>query len=231
MIFVPRRGVMCLFAFRRDLTMVEVDMSASIFIRYSFKVAAQSSPSIAASGAAGILLISIAALPFINSRESLEVAWLQHSLSSLPVCLASAWASCFTCSSAVLCQPPKDSKARGMNATPCLAQSSPAPLIFLSKATVRLWPGVTAASATVAFWSGFITVTSSAASRPSAQLGMKISAGLLSTPGKMKRPSFTGFRTALAAMLWTWSRIALCLVILSPHCPQHKAWSPKRSLC
>ena len=43
-----------------------------------------------------------------------------------------------------------------MNATTCLAQSSPVPLIFLSKSTVRLWPGVTAASATVAFWSGFM---------------------------------------------------------------------------
>ena len=99
--------------------------------RYSFKVGCSySSPSITAAGAAGILLLRMAALPFISSRESLEVAWLQHSLSSLPVCLATTCASLFTCCSAVLCQPPKDSKAIRMKDTPCLAQSYAAPLIF-----------------------------------------------------------------------------------------------------
>ena len=45
--------------------------------------------------------------------------------------------------------------------------------------------------------------TSRAASLPSAQFGRKISAGLLSFPGKMKRPSFTGFSTAAAAIWCT----------------------------
>ena len=131
----------------------------------------QSSPSIVAAGAAGIRFERIAAFPFISSSESLEVAWLQHSLSSRPVCLATACANLFTCCSAVLCQPPRDSKAIGMKDTPCRAQSSAAPLIFRSKATLRLCPGVTAASATVACRKGLMTVTSNAASRPSAQLG------------------------------------------------------------
>ena len=43
----------------------------------------QSSPSIVAAGAAGIRFERIAAFPFISSSESLEVAWLQHSLSSI----------------------------------------------------------------------------------------------------------------------------------------------------
>ena len=133
------------------------------FFRYSFKVGCSySSPSITAAGAAGILLMRMAALPFMSSSESREVAWLQHSFSSRPVCLATACANLFTCWSAVLCQPPKDSKAIGMKETPCLAQSSAAPCIFRSKATIRLCPGVTAASATVACCKGFITVTSNA---------------------------------------------------------------------
>ena len=57
-------------------------------------------------------------------------------------------------------------------------QSSAAPLIFLSKAKSRLWPGVVAASTTVACCSGLMTITSRAASLPSAQFGRKISAGL-----------------------------------------------------
>ena len=92
-------------------------------------------------------MVRIAAFPFISSRDSLEVAWLTHSLSSRPVCLV-------TCTSAVLCHPPRDSNARGMKATPCLWQSSAAPLIFLSNAKSRLWPGVVAASTTVACCSG-----------------------------------------------------------------------------
>ena len=183
-------------------------------------------PSMWGSGAEGIRLVKIAAFPFIRSKDSLEVALLTHSLSSRPVCLAKACAILFTCTSAVLCHPPRDSNARGMKATPCLWQSSAAPLIFLSKAKSRLWPGVVAASTTVACCSGLMTITSRAASLPSAQFGRKISAGLLSFPGKMKRPSFTGFSTAAAAIWCTWSRIELCLVILSPQCPQQRAWSP-----
>ena len=147
-------------------------------------------------------LMRIALFPFIKSRESREVAWLQHSLSSTPVCLATACASFFTCFSAVLCHPPRDSNAKGMKATPCLSHSSAVPLIFRLKAKSRLWPGVSAAWATVACWRGLMTVMSRAASRPSAQLGRYTSAGRLSQPGNRKRPSLTGLRTALAAMLW-----------------------------
>ena len=122
----------------------------------------------------GMRLIRIALFPFIKSSDSLEVAWLQHSLSSTPVCLATACASFFTCFSAVLCHPPRDSKARGTKATPCLSHSSAVPLIFRLKAKSKLWPGVSAACATVACWSGFMTVMSKAASRPSAQFGTYI---------------------------------------------------------
>ena len=114
-------------------------------------------PSMWGSGAEGIRLVKIAAFPFIRSKDSLEVALLTHSLSSRPVCLAKACAILFTCTSAVLCHPPRDSNARGMKATPCLWQSSAAPLIFLSKAKSRLWPGVVAASM-VACCSGLMTV-------------------------------------------------------------------------
>ena len=54
---------------------------------------------------------------FIRSKDSLEVALLTHSLSSRPVCLAKSCAILFTCTSAVLCHPPRDSNARGMKAT------------------------------------------------------------------------------------------------------------------
>ena len=74
-----------------------------------------------------IRLTSMAEFPFIKSRERREMAWLQTSLSSLPVCLAMAWAIFFTSVTATLCQPPRDSKAR-----------------------LRLCPWVTAASSTVA---------------------------------------------------------------------------------
>ena len=56
-----------------------------------------STPSTGAVVAEGIRLIKMAAFPFIRSRESLDTAWLQHSLSSRPVCLAMAWAIFFTC--------------------------------------------------------------------------------------------------------------------------------------
>ena len=140
-------------------------------------------------GAEGIRLTKIAEFPFMRRSERREMAWLQHSLSSLPVCLANACAIFFTSCTAVLCQPPRDSKARGMKETPCLSQSSAAPLIFLSKAKLRPCPGVVAASTTVACCRGLTTVMSRAASRPADQLGRKTSAGRLSLPGSRKRPS------------------------------------------
>ena len=73
-------------------------------------------------GAEGIRLIRMAEFPFMRSRERREIAWLQISLSSLPVCLAIAWAIFFTSRTATLCQPPRDSNARGMKETPCLSR-------------------------------------------------------------------------------------------------------------
>ena len=181
-------------------------------------------------GAEGIRLIKIAEFPFIRSSERREMAWLQHSLSSLPVCLARAWAIFFTSCAAVLCQPPRDSKARGMKLMPCLSQSSAAPLIFLSKAKLRPCPGVTAASATVACCRGLTTVISRAASQPADQLGSKTSARRRSLPGRRKRPSFCGLSTAPEAILKIWSRRSLCLAMRSPQNPQQRAWSPNLSL-
>ena len=133
-------------------------------------------------------------------------------------------------SPAVLCQPPRDSKARGMKLMPCLSQSSAAPLIFLSKAKLRPCPGVTAASATVACCRGLTTVISRAASQPADQLGSKTSAGRRSLPGRRKRPSFCGLSTAPEAILKIWSRRSLCLAMRSPQNPQQRAWSPNLSL-
>ena len=117
-----------------------------------------SMPSMSGLGAEGMRLMRIALFPFIKSRESREVAWLQHSLSSTPVCLVIACASFFTCFSAVLCHPPRDSNAKGTKTTPCLSHSSAVPLIFRLKAKSKLWPGVSAAWATVACWRGLMTV-------------------------------------------------------------------------
>ena len=79
---------------------------------------------------------------------------------------------------------------------------------------------------TVACCNGLTTVTSSAASQPAAQLGRRTSAGRRSLPGRRNRPSLTGLRTALEAILKMWSLISLCLVMRSPQNPQHSAWSP-----
>ena len=128
-------------------------------------------PSMGPWGMEGIRLTRMAEFPFIRSSERREIAWLQTSLSSLPVCLAIAWAIFFTSFTATLCQPPSDSKARGVKETPCLSQSSAAPRIFLSNAKLRLCPGVMAASPTVACCSGLMTVMSRALSRPAAQFG------------------------------------------------------------
>ena len=100
-------------------------------------------PSMGPWGMEGIRLTRMAEFPFIRSSERREIAWLQTSLSSLPVCLAIAWAIFFTSFTATLCQPPSDSKARGVKEIPCLSQSSAAPRIFLSNAKLRLCPGVT----------------------------------------------------------------------------------------
>ena len=69
-------------------------------------------------GAEGIRLTRMAEFPLMRSSERREIAWLQTSLSSLPVCLAIAWAIFFTSVTAALCQPPRDSKARGRKAMP-----------------------------------------------------------------------------------------------------------------
>ena len=126
-------------------------------------------PSIGPWGMEGIRLTRIADFPFIRSSERREIAWLQTSLSSL---LAIAIAIFLTSFTAALCQPPRDSNARGWKTIPCLSQSSAAPRIFLSYAKFRLWPGVTAASFTVACCSGLTTVMSRAASRPADQFGI-----------------------------------------------------------
>ena len=56
------------------------------------------------------------------------------------------------------------------------------------------------------------------------------SAGLLSHPGRINLPSFTGLSMAVAAMLCTWSRMELWRVMRSPQWPHDRAWSPKTSL-
>ena len=76
-------------------------------------------------GTEGIRLIKMEAFPFMRSSERRDMAWLQTSLSSLPVCLAIACAIFLTSWTAVLCHPPKDSKARGMKDTPCLSHNVP----------------------------------------------------------------------------------------------------------
>ena len=58
-------------------------------------------------GAEGILLMRIEAFPFMRSRERREMAWLQTSLSSCPVCLAVACAIFFTSFTAEQLNPQK----------------------------------------------------------------------------------------------------------------------------
>ena len=71
-------------------------------------------PSIGPWGMEGIRLTRIADFPFIRSSERREIAWLQTSLSSLPVCLAIAIAIFFTSFTAALSQPPQRFKREGL---------------------------------------------------------------------------------------------------------------------
>ena len=107
---------------------IEIFLVLSLYISYTDPP--QRSPSVAGFAGQGTLLRRMEAFPRIKRREILDRAWLVHSLSSRPVCLAIACAIFDTSFSAVECQPPRDSKARGRKATPCLSQSSPTPAIF-----------------------------------------------------------------------------------------------------
>ena len=102
-------------------------------------------PSTLASGRAGTLLPSKAALPRWRSTPSLPHKWEIASPSSCPVCLAKADPSFLTSLSATLCQPPKVSAASGKKAIPWARHSSSAPLTLFPKACSRANPGVVAA--------------------------------------------------------------------------------------
>ena len=61
-------------------------------------------------------------------------------------------------------------------------------------------------------------------------VGRKTSACLLSLPGRRNLTTLEGPREAATAVLCRASRRVLCLAILSPSLPHHKAWSPSLSL-
>ena len=77
---------------------------------------------------------SIRALPRIRLRDNLPKSWPVASLSSEPLLLASADASCFTCLMAVVSKPPRVSMAKGMNTRPSARQASAVSLFFLAQA-------------------------------------------------------------------------------------------------
>ena len=163
-------------------------------------------PSICASVLSGIRFTNKAPLPLTNRIESFWNRCDLASFSSCPVCLARAAASFWISPTAILCQPPKDSMARGMNLIPCLLQSSSNPQFFRCTATSRAWPGLAAAPAKVAAWRGWMTVTSQAVSSPPVQCGTSTSAGRLSSPGRRNLPSLDGPREAATAVLYRASR-------------------------
>ena len=75
-------------------------------------------------GREGTRLPGIAALPLCSKMLSLPHRCLAASPSSCLVWRAKAAASFFTSPTFALCQPPKDSAARGRKAVPCRRQSS-----------------------------------------------------------------------------------------------------------
>ena len=164
-----------------------------------------------------------AAVPLWRSREQRDRRWWIASDSSWAVWRARAEAIFFNCSTATGWKPPKDSATIGMKAKPSALQSSAAPLILLSYVTEAAWPGVAAAPALVSFLSGWVIVTSRAASLPPHQCRRRISAGLLLLPGSSARSSFRGARPAEAAVSKIASRRALWREMRShqSHTPYH----------
>ena len=142
--------------------------------------------SVVASGYIGTLLPRIAAFPRCSRIPSRPHRWRWALLSSCPVWHERAAPYFLTSLSAAGCHPPSDSATIGRKAIPS------APLSFLLWAKVKACPGVVAAPATVAAWSGLTTVTSRAASLPAAQWGTSTSAGRRSAPGMRNLPSLVG---------------------------------------
>ena len=125
-----------------------------------------------------------------------------------------------TSATATGCHPPRDSAAIGRKTIPSLLHSLPDFFILLSCACVSADPGVVEASSTSADWRGHTTVTSSAASLPPDQQGMKTSPGLWLSPGSSPLSSLVGPKAALAVV---WKRASLSRAILSPPVPQQRA--------
>ena len=91
-------------------------------------------------------LVKSIEFPFSSSKESRWYSWLTTSPSSWPEFFATALPSLQISVTSTSCQAPRDSTARGMKAQPCCWQATAESLTFLSKATVKAWPGVAAAS-------------------------------------------------------------------------------------
>ena len=115
----------------------------------------------------GTLLLNRAAC--WRAIESFWKSLLVSTDSSSPVWRAFALANFFTSFTALGCQAPSDSTARGKKTIPCLLQGSQDLSSLRRWAACSAWPGVAAASFTIAACSGLTTVTSSAASLPWAQ--------------------------------------------------------------
>ena len=82
--------------------------------------------------ASGRRLAIIAALPRIRWRDIFWISWPIISLSSEPVCLASAEPRRFSWLMARWCMPPSVSRAMGRKTSPCCRQASAVSRIFRS---------------------------------------------------------------------------------------------------
>ena len=82
--------------------------------------------------ASGRRLEIIAALPLIRWRDIFWISWPIISLSSEPVCLASAEPRRFSWLTARWCMPPSVSRAMGRKTSPCCRQALAVSCIFRS---------------------------------------------------------------------------------------------------
>ena len=154
----------------------------------------------------------MAELPRIRWRDILCTSWLTTSLSSDPVCLASAAPRRLSWLTAWWCMPPSVSRAIGRKTIPCCLLLCPAFCDHTRYRELRLgvqwrrqgWN-----------WRGDWSVTSNAASFPSLHLLMNTSPGLATVPGSRCLSSLTGAREAFVAASKIRSLRRSCLAIRS----------------
>ena len=111
-LFRPHKSMEKINVYWAEMTniWVEVDIDSRVLreiTNWSIFGYSSRTPSMGPRGAEGILLMRIEAFPFKRSRERREMAWLQTSLSSCPVCLAVACAIFFTSFTAEQLNPQK----------------------------------------------------------------------------------------------------------------------------